>query len=65
MKKKKKERKKTEDEIKCINAVMDCLNGYDSKSNQIRNLAFKEETDGDNMRFSAILDYGSFEQRIK
>ncbi len=64
MKKKKKERKKTEDETKFINALKDCLNEYDSKSNQIRNLAFKEETDGDNMRFSAILDYGSFEQRI-
>lgn len=64
MKKKEKIRKKSADEITIIECIKNYLNKYSAKSNLIRYIDFKEETDGDSMRFIAGIDYGAFEQRI-
>lgn len=64
MAKKEKIRKKTADEITIIECIKNYLNKYSAKSNLIRNIEFKEETDEDSMRFIASIDYGEFEQRI-
>ena len=64
MAKKPKERKKTEDEIRIIEFIKEYLNKYSAKSNQVRNIDFKEETDDGFLRFIASIDYGTFEQRI-
>ena len=64
MAKKEKVRRKSEDEIRIIECIKDHLNKYSAKSNLIRYIDFKEETDGDSLRFIASIDYGTFEQRI-
>ncbi|MCH5316508.1 MAG: hypothetical protein J1E05_00905 [Eubacterium sp.] len=64
MAKKEKIRKKTEDEIRIIECIKDYLNKYSAKSNLVRNIEFKEETDDNALRFIASIDYGAFEQRI-
>lgn len=64
MAKKNKERKKTADEISIIECIKNYLNKYSAKSNLVRNIEFKEETDENALRFTAGIDYGAFEQRI-
>ena len=64
MAKKEKIRKKTADEIAIIECIKNHLNKYSAKSNLIRNIDFKEGTEDGFLRFTASLDYGSFEQRI-
>lgn len=64
MKKKNKERKKTEDEIQIISALKAAVNDYSARCNFIRSVEFKEETEGNEFRLIAVLDCGAFEQRI-
>lgn len=64
MAKKEKIRKQTADERTIIECIKNYLNKYSAKSNLIRNIEYKEETNDDALRFTASIDYGSFEQRI-
>ena len=64
MKKKEKIRKKSDDEIRIIECIKDYLNKYSAKSNLIRNIDFREQTNDGFLRFIASIDYGAFEQRI-
>ena len=64
MAKKEKARKKTDDEIRVIEFIKNYLNKYSAKSNLIRNIDFKEQTNDGFLRFIASIDYGNFEQRI-
>ena len=64
MKKKEKIRKKTADETRIIECIKNYLNKYSAKSNLIRNIEYKEETNDGALRFIAGIDYGAFEQRI-
>lgn len=64
MKKADKIRKKTADESNAINKIKNCVNRYAAKASYVRSVAFEEQTDKDNMRFTARLDCCSFEQRI-
>ena len=64
MAKKDKIKKKTDDEIRVIEFIKDYLNKYSAKSNLIRNIDFREQTNDGFLRFIASIDYGAFEQRI-
>ncbi len=64
MKKQDKIRKKTADESNAINKIKNCVNRYAAKASYVRSVAFEEQTDKDNIRFTARLDCCSFEQRI-
>lgn len=53
-----------EDEIKIIECIKEYLNEYSLKSNLIKRFTFQDETFDSSIRIVAILDCGSFEQRI-
>ena len=61
---KKKERKKTVDEINIINNFKIYINKYTGLTNYIQSVDFEEESDKDSFRVIANLDCGAFKQRI-
>lgn len=64
MKKFKKTRIKTSEEIVNISKIRNCVNRFSAKTNFVTRVAFEEQEDDDCMRFTVKLDCGSFEERL-
>lgn len=64
MKKFKKTRIKTSEEIVNISKIRNCVNRFSAKVNFVTRVAYEEQEDDDCMRFTVKLDCGSFEERI-
>ncbi len=64
MKKFKKTRIKTSEEIVNISKIRNCVNRFFAKTNFVTRVAFEEQEDDDCMRFTVKLDCGSFEERL-
>lgn len=64
MKKFKKTRIKTSEEIVNISKIRNCVNRFAAKTNFVIRAAFEEQEDDDCMRFTVKLDCGSFEERL-
>lgn len=64
MKKFKKTRIKTSEEIVNISKIRNCVNRFSAKANFVTRVAFEEQEDDDCMRFTVKLDCGSFEERL-
>lgn len=60
----KKGRKKTAEEVGNINKIKNCVNRFSAKTNFVTRVAFEEQEDDDCMRFTVKLDCGSFEERL-
>lgn len=60
----KKTRIKTSEEIVNINKIRNCVNRFSAKANFVTRVAYEEQEDDDCMRFTVKLDCGSFEERI-
>lgn len=64
MKKFKKTRIKTSEEIINISKIRNCVNRLSAKAGFVKSVAYEEQGNDDCMRFTVKLDCGSFEERI-